>query len=122
MKTALEQKIQNELDDYFDCASKRKCPASMKRNLYTQIGKEKKPPWFNPRLAMVSLSIVFVSALVFNISHKYQQQKQMVQAQAELQVAMHYINQVSMKSLSAVNTNGIRPGLIKPLTKTYASL
>jgi hypothetical protein len=122
MKTVLEQKIQNELGNYFECAGKRKCPPSMKHNLYAQIAKEKKSPWFNPRLAMAGLSMVFVSALVFNISSKHQQQEQLMQAQVELQVAMHYINQISMKSLSAVNTNGIKPGLIKPLAKTYASL
>jgi len=122
MKTALEQKIEDGLDDYFECAGKRKCPPSMKHNLYAQIAKEKKTSWFNPRLAMAGLSMVFVSAVVFTVSNKHQQQEQLMQAQAELQVAMHYINQVSMKSLSAVNTNGIKPGLIRPLAKTYASL
>ncbi len=122
MKTVLEQKIEDELDNYFECAGKRKCPASMKNNLYAQIAAEKKITWFNPRLAMAGLSMVFVSALVINLSNKHQQQEQLMQAQTELQVAMHYINQVSMKSLSAVNTNGIKPGLIIPLAKTYASL
>ncbi len=122
MKTVLEQKVQDELDNYFNCASKRTCPPSMKQNLYAQIAKEKKSSWFNPRLAIAGLSMVFVSALVINISSRHQQQEQLMQAQADLQVAMHYINQVSMKSLSAVNTNGIKPGLIKPLAKTYASL
>ena len=122
MKTVLEQKIEDELDDYFECAGKRKCPPRMKHKLYAQIAKEKKSSWFNPRLAIAGLSMVFVSALVFTVSNKHQQQEQLMQAQAELQVAMHYINQVSMKSLSAVNTNGIKPGLIRPLAKTYASL
>ncbi len=122
MKTRLEQKVQNELDNYFECASKRKCPPSMKQNLYAQIATQKKSPWFNPKIAMAGLSMVFVSTWVINAANKHQQQEQLMQAQAELQVAMHYINQVSMKSLSAVNTNGIRPGLIKPLAKTYASL
>lgn len=121
MKTVIEQKVQDELDDYFNCARKKKCPTSMKRKLYAQIATEKTSAWFNPRLIMAGLSMVFVSAIVINLSNKQQQQEQLMQAQAELQVAMHYINQVSMKSLSAVNTNGIRPGIIKPLAKTYAS-
>ncbi len=122
MKTVLEQKIEDELENYFECAGNRKCPPSMKKSLYAQIAAEKKATWFNPRLAMAGLSMVFVSAIVINLSNKHQQQEQLMQAQEELQVAMHYINQVSMKSLSAVNTNGIKPGLIVPLAKTYASL
>ena len=121
MKIKFEQQIEDKLDNYFDCARNKKCPPRMKRKLYAQIASEKKS-WFNPRFVMAGMSMAFVSALVINLAHKHQKQEQLDQAQADLQVAMHYINQVSMKSLSAVNTNGIKPGLIKPLTKTYASL
>ncbi len=116
--------IQKELDYYFDCARNQKCPPSMKNNLYNEIGlNSKNQSWFPQRIVMAGLSLVFISSVIFKISNDRQiQQDNLAQAEVELQIAMHYINQVSMKSLSAINTNGIKPAIIKPLARTYASL
>lgn len=116
--------IQEELDNYFACARNQKCPPSMKNDLYNEIGlNSKSHSWFPQRIAMAGLSLVFVSSVIFKVSYDHQiQQDNLAQAEVELQIAMHYINQVSMKSLSAINTNGIKPAIIKPLARTYASL
>jgi hypothetical protein len=124
-KTQKEQRVQAELDEYFKCAQAQKCTKSMKQNLYAQISQEKQRSWFRfpARMAFGALSLVFATALIFKASNYQQLPTQNIeQAQIDLQVAMHYINQVSLKSLSAVNTNGIKPGLIKPLARSYASL
>lgn len=127
-----QQQIEKELDDYFSCARNQKCPASMQKNLYGKIGLKPKPfSWFSPKLAVAGLSLVFVSSFIFKITHDvtndtihdlHIQQNEIETAQAELHIAMHYINQVSMKSLSAITTNGIKPAIIKPMARTYASL
>ncbi|MCF6318282.1 MAG: hypothetical protein L3J83_03230 [Proteobacteria bacterium] len=123
-----QKQIKKELGDYFSRARKQKCPASMQNSLYDKIGLSPKPfSWFSPRLAIAGLSLVFVSSFVVKITHQTTQDNQIQQneietAQAELHIAMHYINQVSMKSLSAVTTNGIKPAIIKPMARTYASL
>lgn len=116
--------IQEELDNYFACARNQKCPPTMKAHLYSRIGLDSNTSsWFPQRLAIAGLSLVFVSSVIFKISNNHRIQKDnLAEAQAELQIAMHYINQVSMKSLSAINTNGIKPAIIKPLARTYASL
>ena len=116
--------IQKELDNYFACARNQKCPPTMKTNLYNKIGLVSGTySWFPQRLAIVGMSLVFILSVFLKISNNHQlQQDNLEEAQVELQIAMHYINQVSMKSLSAINTNGIKPAIIKPLARTYASL
>lgn len=123
MKTK-QQNIQNELDNYFSCARKQKCPPSMKTKLYDEIGLNKaQSSWWSPKLAVAGLSLVFMSSVVFKITSNHQiEQDSLAVAQADLQIAMHYINQVSLKSLSSINNKGIKPGIIKPLARTYASL
>ncbi len=120
--TEIENNIDREIDNYLGCARKTKCPPSMKQNLYDEIGLSNKSSFFASRYVMAGVSMAFVAALVLNISNRHHQQNDLMQAQADLQVAMHYMNRVSFKSLSAVNSKGVRPGLIKPLAKTYASL
>jgi len=117
-----DEQIQLELKNYFDCARKQKCPPSMKQNLYKQLNIDNKFSFWSPRFAMAGLSFIFVSAVIFNISSNHIQQQQIQQAQADLQVAMHYINRVTFKPLSAVNNKGLKPGLIMPLSRSVASL
>ena len=50
------------------------------------------------------------------------QNKQLLQAQNELNIAMQYINRVSFKSLASVNNKGIQPAVIKPMAKSMASI
>ena len=95
----------------------------MKQNLYKQLQIDNaQREWWSPRFAIAGLTLVFVSSVIFNISNTNTQQLKLDQAQAELQVAMHYMNRVSFKSLSAVNNKGIKPGLIVPLSRSVASL
>lgn len=122
-KKAIEQQVQSELEQYFECARKQKCPPSMKQNLYKKVLANKQQSWFPTRMAVAGLSLVFISSVVFKISNNHNmQQDELAQARIELQVAMHYMNQVSLKSLTAVNNKGIKPGLIKPLARSVATL
>lgn len=120
-KKLTEQQIQAGLKNYFNTARKQKCPESMQKNLYSTLQIDGKTNWFSPRFALAGLSFLFVSSLLFNLSNNHSQQ-QLDQAQADLQVAMHYINRVTFKSLSAVNNKGLKPGLIKPLSRSMASM
>ncbi len=117
-----DNQIQAELNKYFDCAREQKCPSSMKQKLYEQLNIENKLNWWSPRFAVAGLSLLFVSSVIFNISNGHIQQQKLDQAQADLQVAMHYMNRVSFKPLSAVNNKGLKPGLIMPLSRSMASL
>ena len=117
-----DKQIQLELKSYFDCARNKQCPPSMKHNLYKHLQIDKKHNWFTPRFAIAGLSFAFVSVVIFNISNNHVQQQKLDQAQADLQIAMHYINRVSFKPLSAVNNKGLKPGLIIPLSRSVASL
>lgn len=117
-----DKQIEAELKKYFDCVREQKCPPSMKQNLYKQLQINKKHNWWSPRFAVAGLSLVFVSSVIFNITNEHKQQQKLDQAQADLQIAMHYMNRVSFKSLSAVNNKGLKPGLIMPLSRSVASL
>jgi hypothetical protein len=118
-----QHNIDKQLDDYFTCARNKQCPPSMKQNLYHEIGiSEKASMGFSPKWVVAGLSLVFVTSVIFKITYRNHQQEQIAIAQKELQVAMHYMNEVTLKSLSAVNNNGIKPAIIKPMARTYASL
>ena len=124
-KNQKEQQVKIEIDDYFACARQQKCPKSMKQNLYAQITKQSQRSWLSrisTPLVTAGLTLAFVSVLLFNTPNKSLEEIDLTQAKVDLQIAMHYINQVSLKSLSSVNSNGIRPGLIQPLARTYAAL
>lgn len=126
-KELLEKQVEAELEHYFDCARSQKCPANMKKSLYERIASENKQSWFTPKFALMALSLVFVGSVMFKITNlpltpTPKQAIDLKQGQADLQVAMHYMNQVSLKSLSEVNNRGIKPGLIRPLAISMASL
>ena len=124
MNKTKQNKIQNELDDFFSCASKQKCPPSMKNNLYKEIGLNRaQSNWWSPKLAVAGLSLVFISSVVFKITNNHRmEQDNLAIARAEIEVAMYYIKQVSFKPLSSISNKGIKPGIIRPLARTYASL
>jgi hypothetical protein len=123
-KNSKEQIVQAELDRYFECSKNIKCPTSMKKNLYQQISDNNSSfSWIPSKMALAGISLVFVTSIAFKIvNNKLTQQKSIDHAQAELMVAMHYINRVSFKSISSVNNNGIKPGLIRPLARSVAQL
>ena len=122
-KDKLEQHIDNELNDFFSSARAQKCPSSMKKNLYQQIALSKPPLWQPSRLIVAGLSLALVISVVFKFNkHQYNPDLELLQAQADLEIAMHYVNQVSFKSITSVHTKGLKPGLIKPLAKSVATL
>ncbi|MFK8010692.1 MAG: hypothetical protein AB8B80_01540 [Marinicellaceae bacterium] len=113
---------EQELSNYFNCARNQKCPDSMQQNLYHKLEINNYFSWRLPRLAIAGLTMAFVATLTLNLSNQNNHQEKLNQAQQDLQVAMHYINRVSFKSLSAVNNKGLKPGLIVPLSRSAASL
>jgi len=119
----LKQKA--ELDHYFECSRHQKCPPSMKQNLYKKIGMNSNQSWTSflqpSRIMVAGISLVFVASVIFKINNN-SQQNELIQAQLDLQVAMHYMKRISFKSLTAINNNGIKPGLIKPLARSVALL
>lgn len=120
-----EQQVKAELKHYFDCARNQKCPSGMEQNLYEELQistKNSTNSWWSPRFAMAGLSMLFVSVVIFNVSNNHIQQEKLDQAQTDLHIAMHYMNRVTLKSLSSVNNKGLKPGLIIPLSRSVASL
>ena len=114
--------IEQEINNYFNRAKTLQCPKSMKQNLYAEIGLNKKT-WLMPKLVMAGLSLVFVTSVLFKISTNTGNNVQTLdEAQVDLKIAMHYINRVSFKTLSAVNNDGIKPAIIKPLAKSQILL
>lgn len=104
------------LDGYFENARQVQCPKTMKQKLYTETVSKRS---FSGRLAF---SGVAAAAFVAFFSHSMYQQNRINQAQQDLNVAMHYIQKMTFKSLSSVKTNGIQPAVIKPLAKSVASI
>jgi len=120
----LEQKSDKELEQYFSCARNQKCPPSMKKGLYEKLNINlNKPFWQSPSIVISGLSLVFISSFVLKMNLDISRDNQNLEsAQAELQIAMQYMNEISMKSLSAINNKGIKPALVKPLARSVALL
>ncbi len=93
----------------------------MKTALYENIGLNQNYTWQPSKLLVAGLSTVLVVSMMFTY-RQHNRQNELMQAQADLEVAMHYMNRVSLKSISSVNSNGLTPGLIKPLAKSVATL
>ena len=121
-KKLTEQQIQEGLKNYFKTARQQKCPESMQKNLYSKLQIDRRSSWWSPRFAVAGLSFVFVTSVLFTISKNHSQQLKLDQAQADMQVAMHYMNRVAFKSLSSVNNKGLKPGLIMPLSRSMATM
>ena len=124
-----KENINTDLDRFFTDARAIKCPDTMKKNLYAQTINTKTTNWFSHRFVMAGVSMALVATVVIKINN-YQttientnlQNEQLLQAQNELNVAMHYINRVSFKSLASVNNKGIQPAVIRPMAKSLASI
>lgn len=121
-KQNIEQQVSAELTDYFENARKIKCPPSMKQNLYAELGIGKKSiwqnNWFKPALAF-SFVAVFSLGLLWQNN---QQIEQLAQAERDMQIAMHYMQKVSEKTLQDVNTHGIKPAIIVPVSKSMSQM
>ena len=115
---SVEKQVSEELTNYFEQARQVKCPPSMKQNLYDQIGINQSFEWFKPALAF---SFVAISALGL-VWHQQKQQDLLEQAERDMQIAMHYMQKVSEKTLEDTNTLGIKPGIIVPVSKSMAQI
>ncbi len=122
-KQRLEKQVTEELTHYFEQARKVKCPPSMKQKLYQQIGLNKKKEgfnWFRPALAF-SFVAVFSLGLVWQ-NHNQMQQDQLAAAERDMQIAMHYMQKISVKTLEDANTHGIKPAIIVPVSKSMSQM
>jgi len=124
-KQRVENQVTEELTHYFEQARKLKCPPSMKQNLYQKIGLNQgsnwlNSSWFKPALAF-SFVAVFSLGLVWQ-NHSQTQQDQLATAEKDMQIAMHYMQKISAKTLQDVNTHGIKPAIIVPVSKSIAQM
>ncbi|TDR23419.1 hypothetical protein [Marinicella litoralis] len=117
---SVEKQVTEELTEYFEQARQLKCPPSMKKKLYAQIGINKSWSWVQPAMAF---SFVAISALGL-VWHNQNQIRQLELAQAErdMQIAMHYMQKISEKTLEDTNTHGIKPAIIVPVSKSMAQI
>ncbi len=120
-----ESQVNHELAQYFEQARKVKCPPSMKQNLYQQIGlnpfgRLSGSPWFKPALAF-SFVAVFSLGLVWQNQNQIQK-NQLAVAERDMQLAMHYMQKISAKTLEGANTHGIKPAIIIPVSKSMAQI
>ena len=121
-KESINQQINSDLTDYFEQARRQKCPPSMKQGLYQRIGMAKEQnslmqTWFKPAMAF-SFAALAVSGLLW----QHNQDQKLLAAEQEMQLAMHYMQRISNKTLSDVNTHGIKPAIIVPITKSMAKI
>lgn len=121
-KQNIEQQVSAELTDYFENARKIKCPPSMKQNLYAKIGINQKGTWQNswtkPALAFSFVAVFAVGFVWKNNQHL----EQLAQAERDMQIAMHYMQKVSAKTLQDTNTHGIKPAIIVPVSKSMSQM
>ncbi len=121
-KQNIEQQVSAELTDYFENARKVKCPPSMKQNLYAELGIDQRSiwqnNWFKPALAF-SFVAVFAMGLLWQNNDQIDQ---LEQAERDMQIAMHYMQKVSEKTLQDVNTHGIKPAIIVPVSKSMSQM
>ena len=124
-KQKTKKQVNVELAQYFEQAKKVKCPTSMKQNLYQQLGinstkKRKNSFWLKPTLAF-SFVAVFSIGLVWQ--HRSQtEQDLLATAERDMQIAMHYMQKISAKTLQDANTHGIKPAIIVPVSKSMAQI
>ena len=119
-KQSIEKQVSEELTNYFEQARQVKCPPRMKKNLYAQLGLNQSRQWLQPVMAF---SFVAVSALGL-VWHNQSQinQAELAKAERDMQIAMHYMQKVSEKTLEDTNTHGIKPAIIVPVSKSMAQI
>ncbi len=117
---SVEKQVTEELTNYFEQARQVKCPPSMKKNLYAQVGLNSTRRWLQPAMAF---SFVAISALGL-VWHNQNQihQAELAQAERDMQIAMHYMQKISEKTLEETNTHGIKPAIIVPVSKSMAQI
>ncbi len=124
-KQKVENQVTEELTHYFEQARKVKCPPSMKQNLYQQIGLNQTRSWLSADWLRPALALSFVAVFSLGLiwqSHNQSQQEQLVAAERDMQIAMHYMQKISAKTLKDANTHGIKPAIIVPISKSMAQI
>ena len=119
-KQSIEQQVSAELTNYFEQARQVKCPPSMKKKLYASLDMRSKHSWFKPAMAFSMVAVLSVGLVWQN--HRITQQEQLAAAERDLQIAMHYMQKVSAKTLQDTNTHGIKPAIIVPVSKSMAQI
>lgn len=123
-KQNIEQQVTAELTDYFEQARKVKCPPSMQQNLYAQLGIDQnrwwQSNWAKPAMAF-SFMAVFALGLVWQNKQQLKQE-QLAAAERDMQIAMHYMQKISEKTLEDANSHGIKPAIIVPVSKSMSQM
>ncbi len=107
------------IEAYFAKARSARVSGGFKQKLYARIGLADNG-WAGRSLMAFSVAAVLVTGLVMQQQHARNEQLQ--QAEREMQIAMHYMQQIGFKTLSEVNNHGIKPAIIKPVSKTMAQI
>jgi protoheme ferro-lyase len=124
-KQTKEQQISAELTEFFEQARQVKCPPSMKQNLYAQIGLNQQSSWFQSNWFKPALAFSFVAVLSLGLvwqNHNQLQQDQLATAERDMQIAMHYMQKISAKTLEDANTHGIKPAIIVPVSRSMSQM
>lgn len=124
-KRNTEIQVNEELNQYFEQARRLKCPPSMKQKLYQRIGINKAADWqslnwFKPIVAFSFVAVLSIG-LVWQNHHQTQIDK-LATAERDMEIAMHYMEKISAKTLKDVNTHGIKPAIIVPVSKSMAQI
>ncbi len=119
-KQSIENQVAEELTHYFEQTRKVKCPPSMKQNLYREIGINQGYSWLKPAMAFAFVAVFSLGLFLQN--HSQIQQKQLAAAERDMQIAMHYMQKISAKTLEDANTHGIKPAIIVPVSKSMAQI
>ena len=121
-KNTNEKQVEIALDTYFKNANLARPSVSLQKNLYKKLEISTSPSLFSGRFAMTGVAVVAFAVFFTTQLYQNQQQDKLMRAQQELNVAMHYLNKMTFKSLSSVKSNGIQPAVIKPMAKSLASI
>ena len=123
MRKDIEKNIESDLSDYFAQARKMRCPPSMKKNLYQQVGTNTRRNWV-PATAFAVVCAVAIGMMMpmSRTSDVLPSDFNYTDASKDMQIAMHYMEKIGFKTLSEANTHGILPGIIKPVSKTVSQI
>lgn len=118
MNKPTDRQLNRQMAAYFAQAAKNRCPEGMQTKLYQQLGIAKQKPlqqWLKP-IAALSIAVCICSTILWQ-QHQSQQRQQ---AQQDMQIAMHYMQKISSKTLLKANSQGIKPAIIVPIYKSMA--
>lgn len=124
-KQNTESQINAKLKQYFEQARRVKCPPSMKQNLYQEIGLDKKTHRWTADFLKPAVAFSFVAVFSIGLfwqNHHQSQLDKLAAAERDMEIAMHYMEKISVKTLEDANTHGIKPAIIVPVSKSMAQI